>query len=74
MRAAWWSPLIRDLGCCGLPWTGHFAESCLSNRSLRCGEVGLGGRALQWVWLALWQPGPGLGLQGVAGRGESQPW
>ena len=40
---------------------------------LCCGEGGLGGRALQGVWLALRQPGPGLGLQGVAGMGESQP-
>lgn len=39
----------------------------------RCRERGLGGQALQWVWLVLWQRGPGLGLQGVAGTGESQP-
>ena len=35
---------------------------------------GLSRQALQWVWLMLWQPGPELGLRGVAGTGESQPW
>lgn len=37
----------------------------------RCRERGLGGQALQWVWLVLWQRGPGLGLQGVAGTGRA---
>lgn len=51
----------------GQPWGGVPGHA-----ALRGG--GLGWQALQWVWLVLWQPGPELGLRGVAGTGESQPW
>ena len=52
-----------------IPWT----EEPGRLQSMGSQRVGHSSQALQWVWLMLWQPGPELGLRGVAGTGESQP-